>query len=54
MVKNPSANTGNVNSVPGPGRFHMPRGTALTEPTHLEPVFHKERSHLNEQPAHLN
>ena len=25
MVKNPPANAGDMGSIPGPGRFHMPR-----------------------------
>ena len=26
MVKKPPANAGNEGSIPGPGKFHMPRG----------------------------
>ena len=26
LDKNPPANAGDVGSIPGPGRFHMPRG----------------------------
>ena len=26
VVKNPPANAGNMGSVPGPGRFHVPWG----------------------------
>ena len=25
VVKNPPANAGDMGSIPGPGRFHMPR-----------------------------
>ena len=26
VFKNPAANAGDVGSIPGPGRFHIPRG----------------------------
>ena len=26
VVKNPPANAGDISSIPGPGRFHMPWG----------------------------
>ena len=56
VVKNPSANAGDMDSMAGPGILHLLRGHSLyittTEPGHLEPVLHK-RSHPSEKPTHL-
>ena len=37
VVKNPSANAENIDSIPGPGRSHMPRSTQAQEPQLLSP-----------------
>ena len=37
MVKNLSANAGDTGSIPGPGRFHMPRGHSARVPQLLSP-----------------
>ena len=63
MDKNPPANSGDKDSIPGPGRFHMPveqiNPWATTiepmcfnywSPNALEPVLHNKRSHCNEEP----
>ena len=59
MVKNPSANAGDMGLIPGPGRSHMPwSNKALVpqrlKPTHLEPVRHNKRSDCDEKPEHSN
>ena len=56
MVKNPPDNAGNMSSIPGPGRFHMPQnnyasGPQLQKPVHLEPVVCSKRSHCSEKPV---
>ena len=48
MAKNPPANVGHMGSIPGPGRFHMPRGKQAHEPQllgphALEPVLCNEK-----------
>ena len=48
MVKNLPANAGDMGSIPGLGRFHMPRGqlnlcTTTTQPAHLEPKLPNEK-----------
>ena len=50
--KNPPALVGDMKSIPGLGRFHVPLNlyTTTTDPAHLEPVLHKKRSHCNEEP----
>ena len=50
--KNPPAFVGDVKSIPGVGRFHVPLNlySTTTDPAHLEPVHHKKRSHSNEKP----
>ena len=55
MIKNPPANAGDMSSIPGLGRFHMPRGilslyTTTTESHALEPVLYNNRSHSKENP----
>ena len=57
--KNPPASAGDMGSILGPRRFHMPREqlspcTPTTEAPCLEHVVHKERSQHNEKPTHLN
>ena len=32
VVKNPPADAGDMGSIPGPGRFHMPRGNQVCVP----------------------
>ena len=32
MVKNPPANAGDLDSIPGPGRFHMPQSSEAHVP----------------------
>ena len=53
-VKNPPANAGNMDSIPGPGGSHMPWSNEvrvpLLTPEHSRVVLHK-RSHRNEDPA---
>ena len=65
MAKNPPANTGDVESAPGPGRFHMLEDSAgcgvpqllnhvlhLLKPVGLEPVLQRhKRSHHIEKPV---
>ena len=48
VVKNLPANAGDMGSIPGLGRFHMPRGqlnlcTTTTQPAHLEPKLPNEK-----------
>ena len=50
MVKNPPANAGDMNSIPGRGKSHLPQ---LLKHTCLEPVLQK-REHHNEKPVHHN
>ena len=55
-IRSPPANAEHVGLVPGPGRFHMPRGTKprsyTSEPTCPQPMLHNERSHRNEKSTH--
>ena len=62
VVKNLPANIGDTGLIPGPGQLSpctkttdpvlwSPEATT-TEPVHLEPVFHDNRSHHKETPAH--
>ena len=65
VVKSLPANAGVIGSIPGQGRYHMPRNnethvpqilsqsSRAHEPYLLKPVLHK-RSHHNEKPAHHN
>ena len=53
------ASAGDMASIPGPGRFHMPwsnlaRVSQPRRPTCLEPVLHNKSSHCNEEPEHCN
>ena len=55
--KNPPANAGDTDSIPGPRRSHMPRSNQactlkLLKPVHLEPVLQRKRSHHNEKPTY--
>ena len=38
MVKNPPANEGEMGSIPGVGRFHVPQGNYTCVPKLLKPV----------------
>ena len=54
MVKNLPASAGEVGSIPGPGRSHMPRSNQacvlqLLKPTRLEPVLHNQRNLCSEK-----
>ena len=51
VVKNPSANAGDTDSMAGPGILHLLRGHSLYI-TATEPVLRK-RSHPSEKPTHL-
>ena len=52
VVKYPPANAGDTGLVPGPGRFHMPRGNEahapLVRPLYREPVLHNKKRRHNE------
>ena len=48
VVKNPPANAGDMNSIPGLGKSHMPQ---LLRHTCLEPVLHK-RNHNEKSVYH--
>ena len=55
-MKNPLANTRDMGSIPGPGRFHLLQSNQALElqplkPACLEPVFSNKRSHHNEKPC---
>ena len=55
VVKTLPANAGNTGLIPGPGRFHILQlnlCTTTTEPTCLEPVLRKRRSHCKDKPVH--
>ena len=61
VVKNPPANAGDMGSIPGPGRSHMPVRhnywacmPQLLKPAHLEPELCNKRSHRTEKTAHGN
>ena len=66
VVKTLPANAGVIGSVPGQGRYHMPRSneahvpqllsqsSRAHEPYLLKPVLHNKRSHHNEKLAHHN
>ena len=59
VAKSPPANAGDMDLIPGPGRFHMPQGhqaqgPQLLKPEHLEPMLCTKRSHSNEKPARHN
>ena len=48
--KNLPASTGDTDSIPGLGRFHIPWATKTSKPeeprpVYLEPVVHNKRSH---------
>ena len=56
MIKNQSANAGDMDLIPSLGRSYM---HGATKPKHhnywapgLEPVLHKKRSYHNEKAAH--
>ena len=49
VAKNLPANAGDIGLIPGPGRFHMPRGSLvcaaqLLSPHTLQPMLHNKRS----------
>ena len=52
MVKNLPANSGDMGSVPGSGRSHMPRSNEACIPPLLKPVLCNKISHCNEKPKH--
>ena len=55
VAKTLPANAGDVASIPGPVRVHMPRGDRTCVPRRVqprEPVLCNKRSHLNEKLAH--
>ena len=59
VVKNPPANAGDMNSIPGPGRSHMlwvnlACATQILKPMNLKTVLHNKRSHHNEKPMCCN
>ena len=37
VVKNPPANAGDMGSIPGPGRLHMPWSNSAQEPQLMSP-----------------
>ena len=51
MVKNLPANAGDTGSIPGPGRFHMPRRNETCVPQLLSPRAHALQQ---EKPVHHN
>jgi len=57
VVKKLPVNAGDMGSIPGPGRSHMPLGNQalvmeLLKPVRLEPRICNRRSHRNEEPKH--
>ena len=54
MVRDLPASAGDMGSIPGPGRFHLPWSSLslqLLKPVHLEPVLCIKRSRRNEKLA---
>ena len=63
VVKSLPASAGDMDTIPDPGRSHMPRATKpmchnywahmlqLLNPVSLEPVLHNKGSHCNENPG---
>ena len=65
VVKNPPWNTGDIGSLPGPGRSHMSQSNSACAPlpslcpgackppllrsAHLKPILHGKRTHDNEK-----
>ena len=49
MVKNPPANAGDMNSIPGLGKSHLPQ---LLKHTRLKPVLHKRKEDFPGASAH--
>ena len=47
MVKNLPANTGATGSVPGPGRFHIPRATITEAECCNEDPLQSKRNEVN-------
>ena len=59
MVKNPPANAGDMGSIPGLERSHMPCDNEAQAPQLLSlsiqsPCSANKRGHHNEKPSHLN
>ena len=59
MVKNPPASAGDMGSIPGPGRCHMPQSNYASVPqlltrAHPEPVLCTKRSPCSEKPVHCS
>ena len=57
MDRNPAANAGNVGSISGLGRSHVPRSNEahvpqLPSPHAPKPVLRRKRSHCSEKPTH--
>ena len=51
MDKNPPANAGNMGSIPGPGRFHMPWSNQAHVSQLLKPVLPRACVPLREKPS---
>ena len=59
MDKNLPASAGDMGSIPGPGRSHMPQSNSAGAPqllkyVHLEPMLCNQKSHYSEKPMHCN
>ena len=59
MDRNPAANAGNMDSVSGLGRSHVPGSNEahvpqLPSPHTPKPVLCNKRSHCSEKPMHRN
>ena len=59
VVKNLPAKAGDMGSIPGPGRFHMPQSNEAVCHNYqslcaLKLMLFTKRSHHNEKPAHQN
>ena len=54
VVKNPPANAGDMGSIPGSGRFHMPQSNQAHVLQLLKLMLCHTESHHNEKPEHQN
>ena len=59
VVGNLPANAGDMCSIPGSGRSHMPGSNKackqqLLKLVHPEPMLPNKKSHCNDKPAHHN
>ena len=50
MAENLSANAGDMDSIPGPGRFHMP----WSKPMYARDRALQKKRHCKKKPAHGN